>query len=495
MTKRVFIILFYLVVLVGQGWAAYDPLGRGAGVRPLSLGGAYVGLADDGASLFINPAGPASDSRLDFFSMYSQSDTEMTFSLLGLSLPAVWDGSIGLGYRNQINSNVYISTAESSDFVEQDLAFNFAKRVNERLCWGANYRLIGQGFTRTISGYESANGSGSALDLGLKFQPSPWLGFGASILGQNGRIAYQGTSEATIDAKTTIGLALKRDKPNLTLLIDASRIPTEPVACLHVGLEWRLVKEFALRFGIDQAPKGGVEHYNHVTAGFGVTGGGVNFNYAFRKRDDPSQGIEHYFSLGYQGKPRPKPKAKAELKKMYFEDVPEDYWAREAISAVTSLGIMSWFNDGTFKPDRPIHRAEIVMLLVRAKDYDIPDLLVKVFEDVKPDYWAAPYIQSAYENELTQGYPDNTFRPRRPTSRAEAVVFAMRFSGQGLSEATETLYEDMAEYHWGINEILTAKQENIINYITTNHFVPDAELTRGELAYILYQLPSIKAKL
>ena len=182
----------------------------------------------------------------------------------------------------------------------------------------------------------------------------------------------------------------------------------------------------------------------------------------------------------------------------HFSDVPPGYWAEEPIEKLTALGIMNYYPDGTFRPERPVSRAEVVMLLVRAKNYPLPKTRIQVFSDVPLNFWAADYIQAAYENKLTLGYPDGTFKPRSAADRAEGITFLARFDDLKLKEYWEIEqqpFPDLPLEHWSIGAVLAAKEDDLLNFLKNKPFLPAKNLTRAELAETLYRTKFSKEEL
>ena len=92
-------------------------------------------------------------------------------------------------------------------------------------------------------------------------------------------------------------------------------------------------------------------------------------------------------------------------------------WYNASINAVVKAGIMKGYENGSFKPDAPISRAEFAQLIKgidKANSGDVP------FRDVK-GHWAQEAIAQAYANGRISGYPDGTFRPNQKITRAEAA--------------------------------------------------------------------------
>ncbi|MCX5973371.1 MAG: S-layer homology domain-containing protein [Coprothermobacterota bacterium] len=114
-----------------------------------------------------------------------------------------------------------------------------------------------------------------------------------------------------------------------------------------------------------------------------------------------------------------------------FPDVPSFYWAYNEIMAMVKAGVVNGYPDRTFKPELPVTRAEFCKMIDLAMGYTIPASISRPpFPDLSPDdAWAWPYIQVALDKGLVTGFPDGTFRPRE--SVTEAQIFAIITRAQG----------------------------------------------------------------
>lgn len=107
-----------------------------------------------------------------------------------------------------------------------------------------------------------------------------------------------------------------------------------------------------------------------------------------------------------------------------YKDVSSKHWAKDYIAAVSKAGLFNGNPDGTFGPENVLKRAEMAKIISIA--YQLNAAGTNYFKDVKTDYWAQDFIAGLYENGITTGYPDQTFRPSAPTTRAEYSVFLAR---------------------------------------------------------------------
>ncbi|MGI8314334.1 S-layer homology domain-containing protein [Halobacillus mangrovi] len=107
-----------------------------------------------------------------------------------------------------------------------------------------------------------------------------------------------------------------------------------------------------------------------------------------------------------------------------FNDVSPSHWAYEYIGAMEKAGILSGYKDGTFRPNAHLSREEMAALLVKA--YFLEGRSKVQFSDVSPTRWSYPYIQNLVANEIVNGYPDGTFKPRESIKRGEFAAMMAR---------------------------------------------------------------------
>lgn len=108
-------------------------------------------------------------------------------------------------------------------------------------------------------------------------------------------------------------------------------------------------------------------------------------------------------------------------KAIAFPDVPANYWAAPFIAALSARGIIGGFPDGTFKPNQPVTRAQFAVQLQKA--FTKPDRQPpKQFTDIPPGSRWATAVDKAVKANFMSGYPEGDFRPEQDVSRAEAVT-------------------------------------------------------------------------
>lgn len=114
-----------------------------------------------------------------------------------------------------------------------------------------------------------------------------------------------------------------------------------------------------------------------------------------------------------------------------FTDVSSARWSYPAVSALPQHGVIFGYGDGTFRPEQEITRAEFVSMVSRWKP-GVGSETVS-FPDAA-GHWAQNAIENAASNGWIAGYEDGTFRPEQPITRAEAFAVLNRALGRKLKE-------------------------------------------------------------
>ena len=140
-----------------------------------------------------------------------------------------------------------------------------------------------------------------------------------------------------------------------------------------------------------------------------------------------------------------------------FTDVTADRWSNKAISSLTNGGYLTGYEDGTFRPENSITRAEFATMASRfAQIVNISD---KEFTDLE-GHWANEYILKAAGEGWIEGYEDGTFRPENSITRAEVMTIINRMlvryvDAEGLHKDT-VLWIDMNGTEWYYYNVLEA---------------------------------------
>ncbi|MCR5825617.1 MAG: S-layer homology domain-containing protein, partial [Oscillospiraceae bacterium] len=147
-----------------------------------------------------------------------------------------------------------------------------------------------------------------------------------------------------------------------------------------------------------------------------------------------------------------------------FRDVPKRAWYREAVLKLASLGIVTGYRDGTFRPNEAIAREEFTTMVSRFAHATGGEIR---FKDVRSGYWAEPYIRSAASYGWIQGYADANFCPKNPITRAEAAAVINRMLARSADLDYAAAHEDqlihftdLARNRWYYADMLEATNEH-----------------------------------
>lgn len=139
-----------------------------------------------------------------------------------------------------------------------------------------------------------------------------------------------------------------------------------------------------------------------------------------------------------------------------FSDVKDDAWYRDVICTLVMAERITGYDDGTFRPENPVTRAEFITLIGKGKIIQSEN---PQFSDVS-NHWAAGYINAMALSGLISGYADGTFKPNNTITRAEAVTMINKALGRNADSAggLENPFIDVMPSHWAYYQILGAVQ-------------------------------------
>lgn len=173
-----------------------------------------------------------------------------------------------------------------------------------------------------------------------------------------------------------------------------------------------------------------------------------------------------------------------------FSDLANEYWAKGFIQELANRGIISGFPDGTFRPNDPVTRAQYAAMVRQAFRKAAVREPAR-FIDVPSDYWAYEAVREAYATGFLAGYPENLFRPDENIPRAQVLVSLANGLGYTANGNTGTLqiYTDAAAIpDWAKNSVAAATERKIVvNYPDVRNLEPNRAATRAEVAAFIYQ--------
>lgn len=150
---------------------------------------------------------------------------------------------------------------------------------------------------------------------------------------------------------------------------------------------------------------------------------------------------------------------------------------REAVSVLAAFNILTGFEDGTFRGEQTITRAEFAAVAMRFMGFgELAGVQTNtIFPDVPQTFWGSGYVQAAQQQGVIVGFPDGTFMPNAPVSYDQAVTMLMRALGYG-PQAQETGFPT--------GYLFAAAQAGVTSGISRP---PSGNAYRGVVANLVYR--------
>jgi len=172
-----------------------------------------------------------------------------------------------------------------------------------------------------------------------------------------------------------------------------------------------------------------------------------------------------------------------------------DHDARSLMEIWLSENLAKGFEDGTFRPDQPVTRAEFVAFMNRV--FEMPDRSEIIFSDTPAGSWYLEDMQRVYATGAISGFPDGTFRPSQHITRQEAAVMLYRYWMGDKSETSAASSNRIADLsqaaNWSQPAIAGLAEAGFI--ARGEAFRPLDPLTRAELIVMLDRFYTAKEKM
>ena len=291
----------------------------------------------------------------------------------------------------------------------------------------------------------------------------------------------EGTKEATLYAVW---------KENMVTLNYASS--DESLGTVTVGSE-TIRAATGTPAGSTAQPKSGAQFDGWYSAG--GTQLSTELTFVPKKADGAVwQGTTYYARFSAQRRPStPSTPAKPDETKPTLAPIPE------MLNGEDHYAYLLGYEDGTVRPNGSISRAEVATVLFRLLKDDVrTQNLTKdnAYSDVSDTAWYAAAVSTLSKMGVISGYPDGTFRPNAPITRAEFAAMIARFDE--TAKSADTPFTDISG-HWAENAIGKAYGNGWIKGSSKTVFCPESNLTRAETATllnrVLHRLPEKESDL
>ncbi len=146
-----------------------------------------------------------------------------------------------------------------------------------------------------------------------------------------------------------------------------------------------------------------------------------------------------------------------------FSDVDDDAWYAPHVAHIASLGITTGYPDGTFGPDQPVTRAHMAVFMVRAVGLEVGGNSVGRFADVPASAWYAPHVELVTELGITIGCTSDGTRycPESPVTRAQMALYLAPAFGLPRAPVDEPTFDDVGADHPAYQAVEAVHAANI----------------------------------
>lgn len=174
-----------------------------------------------------------------------------------------------------------------------------------------------------------------------------------------------------------------------------------------------------------------------------------------------------------------------------FKDVNVNSWSYKYIEFVKNNNLMIGDDSNKFRPNDKLTRAEAVTIInkiVKEKNIKLNYISYNIkFKDIN-GHWAYNEILDCYKKGLIKGYEDQTFKPNEYITREEIVTILDRLNIYNINENKIVYIKDINFNMWSYNAIVKSLKSGIIKGYEDNTFKPKNNITREEIASILYNI-------
>ena len=154
----------------------------------------------------------------------------------------------------------------------------------------------------------------------------------------------------------------------------------------------------------------------------------------------------------------------------------------EAIINLAERGIIQGYEDGTFQPDATLTRAHASKILALSLKLNTTNVKDPGFKDVNKNQWYYGYVAALANAGYISGFEDGTFRPNAPMTRAQAAKIIDLSYKLPLEAKTDNPFKDVSNSAWYVDHIRTLVENKVTKGKTATTFEPNANVTRAQMA-------------
>lgn len=173
-----------------------------------------------------------------------------------------------------------------------------------------------------------------------------------------------------------------------------------------------------------------------------------------------------------------------------------NHWAADEIERAASLGIINGYEDGTFRPDHGVTRAQFIAMLMKIVQAPAQTTAAKNFSDLDAAKWAEDAIMRASHMGIVKGYADGSFRPNESITRAQMAViiaYVLQTEQAEITDITASFTDEDIIPAWEMQAVQQVADAGIMNGRSDGRFEPQGTASRAEAVTVLLRLMDIIA--
>ncbi|MBU5671336.1 OmpL47-type beta-barrel domain-containing protein [Paenibacillus brevis] len=331
-------------------------------------------------------------------------------------------------------------------------------------------------------------GGGTSAPAPTTTQAPPAQGQATLPAGEAGylernRTIYVSIPKGATNRELLITLEPSRENPALPEELKAKRITG--VYELSGGLAGRLLREITVAFEVDASllesnEKAEIFLYSEEEQIWISLGGELTGSRLTAQTDQ--FGLFAVFAVDTG-------RNKAEERPVQSLSDLQGHWAAESIRTALEMGIVKGYTDGTFKPNHQVSRAEFIVMLVNALKLNEATGGLHFTDASKIGQWAVSAIAQALASGIVNGYEDGSFRPDKPITRAEmASMLANALGLRGEGAAVTGFADDSSIPGWVKDAAEALRSLGIVSGRSDNKFAPDSLASRAEAITVILRM-------
>jgi hypothetical protein len=174
-----------------------------------------------------------------------------------------------------------------------------------------------------------------------------------------------------------------------------------------------------------------------------------------------------------------------------YPDIPGN-WAQTEIEKLTEIGLLRGFPDGYFRPEENVTRAQFAKIMTIA--LRIPEVkpASPTFPDATSAHWAYGYIEAAVKRGLLKGFPDGSFKPEDPVSKAQVAAIIARENNWTATPASPT-FSDIPSTHWAYTYLEGDFTKGVLkkpdsHILASDSAFGEGSATRSQACVLVYRM-------